>query len=117
MEVIRMKPREIAKRFLPSIVVDAIRWVKNKNGNKSLQQYLLGGRGTLSPGYGIYKRQLIMETLTNETLLERFRRNEALPPGYGVGVDERCIEYPWLLAHLSDKQERVWCLIVCTLRK
>ena len=46
-----------------------------------------------------------MQALADKTLLECFRRNEPLPLGYGVGVDERCIEYPWLLAHLHDEPE------------
>jgi SAM-dependent methyltransferase len=32
------------------------------------------------------------------SLLEPFVRGEQLPPGYGVGLDERVVEYPWLLA-------------------
>jgi SAM-dependent methyltransferase len=100
-----MRPRQIAKRFLPPIVVDAIRWLKNGDAHKPLHQYLQSGRVPWSPGYATYKRQLITQSLADETLLERFRRCEPLPPDYGVGVDERCIEYPWLLAHLCDEAE------------
>lgn len=87
------------------MVVDAIRWVRNRDAKKPLQQYLQGGRVPWSSGYGAYKGQLIMQTLMDESLLQRFRRGESLPAGYGVGVDERCIEYPWLLAHLQDREE------------
>jgi SAM-dependent methyltransferase len=31
-------------------------------------------------------------------LLDPFVRGEQLPAGYGIGLDERVIEYPWLLA-------------------
>lgn len=100
-----MSLKQITKRLLPPIVVDTIRWVRNKNDNKALQRYLHGGRVPWSPGYDIYKKQLIMRALRDETLLGLFRCGEPLPPGYGVGVDERCIEYPWLLAHLHDGPE------------
>jgi SAM-dependent methyltransferase len=32
-------------------------------------------------------------------MLERFAMGEPLPDGYGLGLDERCVEYPWLFAH------------------
>ena len=52
-------------------------------------------------GYYLYKSKLITEALQNENLLAGFRHNDPLPSGYGYGVDERCIEYPWLIANLS----------------
>jgi SAM-dependent methyltransferase len=33
--------------------------------------------------------------------------HSSLPPGYGIGIDERCIEYPWLMAHLQSGSEIV----------
>ncbi len=35
--------------------------------------------------------------LTEPALLDVFRRREALPLNYGIGLDERVVEYPWLL--------------------
>lgn len=87
------------KRLLPPIVLDALWWVREK---RLQRRYLRGGKVPWSPGYGIYKKQLVMKALADGVLLERFRRGESLPSGYGVGVDERCIEYPWLLVHLHD---------------
>lgn len=43
-----------------------------------------------------------MAALADEPLLMRFRHGEALPAGYGVGVDERCIEYPWAVSRLDN---------------
>jgi len=97
-----MSIRQGAKSLLPPIALDAIRWL---GASRALRQYLRGGEVPWSPGYAIYKRQLITQALADETLLQRFRHGEPLPPGYGIGVDERCIEYPWLLAHLHDGPE------------
>lgn len=97
-----MNPKQVAKRLLPPLIVDAIRQAVWR---RDIQHYLNGGRVPWSPGYEIYERQLIMQALADEALLERFRHGEPLLPGYGVGVDERCIEYPWLLAHLHDGLE------------
>src|SRR4051812_49202949 len=39
--------------------------------------------------------------------MERFRRSEPLPAGYGAGLDERCVEYPWCLSRLRESDVRV----------
>lgn len=49
--------------------------------------------------YHVRHRRFIERVLDDPGLLERFRRNERLPRSFGVGFDERVIEYPWLLAH------------------
>jgi hypothetical protein len=100
-----MRPSQFAKKFLPPIAVDAIRWLKNRDADKPMHQYLQSGRVPWTPGYGLYRSQFIAQALADETLLERFRRCEPLPSDYGVGLDERCIEYPWLMAYLCDEPE------------
>src|ERR1700693_5673404 len=68
---------------------------------KQLARFRRTERIPWSPGYHIYRRQLIAETLATEHLLELFRSGKPLPPAFGHGVDERCVEYPWLFSHLS----------------
>ncbi len=58
-----------------------------------------------SPDYNNYKRELITRILRDESLLARFRLGELLPTGYGIGIDERCVEYPWLLANLGQRSD------------
>lgn len=48
--------------------------------------------------YGARHRAFVERTLDDAQLLERFRRGERLPRRYGIGFDERVVEYPWLLA-------------------
>lgn len=43
-------------------------------------------------------RRFLAAALDNPTLLDRFRSGAALPAGYGVGLDERVVELPWLLS-------------------
>jgi 2-polyprenyl-3-methyl-5-hydroxy-6-metoxy-1,4-benzoquinol methylase len=43
-------------------------------------------------------RRFVGEVLDDSALVERFARNEALPLGYGVGLDERVVEFPWLFS-------------------
>ena len=39
--------------------------------------------------------------LTDHELLARFRCDETLPANYGFRIDERVVEYPWVLARLG----------------
>lgn len=57
--------------------------------------FLASGKRPFSTGYGAYKETRI------RGVLERgdFRAGR-LPEGYGLDLDERVIEYPWLLSHL-----------------
>ena len=47
-------------------------------------------------------QSLSLDSLKNEKMLDCFRQGELLPHGYGIGIDERCVEYPWLIAQLDD---------------
>jgi hypothetical protein len=39
--------------------------------------------------------------------MNRFRLDQQLPEGYGFRLDERAIEYPWVLSRLDDKATRL----------
>lgn len=94
-----MNLRQVVKSLTPPIVIDTIRAYSKKD---TVQLYLRSGRVPWSQGYSVYRTQLIVSVLRNESLLGLFRRGMPLPPGYGVGIDERCIEYPWLVAHTHE---------------
>jgi SAM-dependent methyltransferase len=68
-----------------------------------IQQYLNGGRVPWSDGYSKYKNAFIASALADSTLLDRFERSEALPPGYAPRLDERVVEYPWVLSRLRER--------------
>jgi SAM-dependent methyltransferase len=97
-----MKASRTAKGVLPPIVVDIGKGIRT---DVALHRYLRGKRVAWSRGYWIYWEKLIVQALRDESLLERFRHGDPLPPDYGIGIDERCIEYPWLLAHLHEGPE------------
>src|SRR5437879_7694562 len=58
-------------------------------------------------GYTIYKEQLLRRTLRDGNLIDRFRDKRSLPPEFGVGIDERCVEYPWLISRLPVASGRL----------
>ena len=73
----------------------------------AVQNYLNNGRIPWSPGYKQYKLEQLEKTIQSNDLLETFRAGKQLPLGYGYGVDERMIEYPWLISRLNSRDERL----------
>ena len=53
------------------------------------------------------RERILAEAVRDPDLLARFAAHRELPAGYGRGMDERCVEYPWLLAHLPGGDARV----------
>lgn len=45
--------------------------------------------------YDSYHDQFITHALASEPILECFRNGWQLPDNYGIGIDERCIEFSW----------------------
>lgn len=79
-------------------------WAQNRWHPAIRAQYRARGRIPLTAGY-VEERAWFVE--------QQFQSNECmtgfavalpgfLPQGYGVGLDERCIEWPWAMAHLGD---------------
>jgi SAM-dependent methyltransferase len=102
-----MNIKKLAKNLLPPIVIEAAKYATGKSPQKILQHYLQNGRIPWSPGYRLYKTQLITQSISDNSMLERFRCGDPLPASYGYGIDERCIEYPWLFAHLPANAKRI----------
>jgi hypothetical protein len=65
-----------------------------------LSVYVQNGRVPYSIGYSQMRNLFVKEALDDEALLESFRSGEALRPGYGIGIDERVVEYPWMCSRL-----------------
>ncbi len=73
--------------------------------SEAIQHYLDQGRKPWSTGYREFKQQFIQTSINNADLLEKFRLKQSLPEGYGEFLDERVVEYPWVLSRLSRKPE------------
>ena len=56
----------------------------------------------LTPEYGRAHTVLIEAMLDDDALIGRMRERLSLPQGYGIGLDERVVEYPWLFARRSS---------------
>src|SRR4030042_1878495 len=49
------------------------------------------------------KTRLLRRVLSDSSLLHCFGLGLPLPANYGVGIDERCIEYPWFISQASKQ--------------
>lgn len=63
--------------------------------------YFCRGRLPLSVGYREYRNCYVRKVIANEELLDVFSAGQELPAGFGVRLDERVVEYPWLLSRLA----------------
>jgi predicted SAM-dependent methyltransferase len=62
--------------------------------------YRCQGRIPWSAGYGAYRTTLIEKLITDQEFLERFQEGRDLPDGFGMRLDERVIEYPWVFTKI-----------------
>jgi SAM-dependent methyltransferase len=67
-------------------------------------QYVAEGCIPWSSAYNAARFSFAEQQLASEEALSRFREGGTgfLPAGYGYALDERCIEWPWALAHIGD---------------
>jgi SAM-dependent methyltransferase len=61
----------------------------------------LTGHRPWTAGYKEYRKVFLCDALANKELLEGFQKNQALPDKYGFRIDERVVEYPWVLSRLG----------------
>src|SRR5947209_835024 len=74
---------------------------------RALQEYEASGRIPWSAGYHVAHDNLIAATLDDARLMAIFAAGRNLPGDYGIGIDERCVELPWLFAKLQNVSARI----------
>jgi SAM-dependent methyltransferase len=86
----------LSRRVAPPVLLDVAKQVR-----ASLGAWMYPHKPVpWSRGYGSYRNRYVTTTIHDTALLDRFRRAERLPDGHGIGLDERCVEYPWCLSNL-----------------
>ena len=102
-----MNIRKLVEQILPPLAADLIRpWVRKDYDEAALRVYERE-RKPYSRGYRIYVQRLVVRTLNDGGPVESFRRGAPLPDGFGRDIDERCVEYPWVLANLPAGPARM----------
>jgi SAM-dependent methyltransferase len=98
---------DIAKELLPPILIRPMQAISRRFSQSPVDVYIANGRRPWTFGYLEYKQQYLESTLDDQALMDRFGKGISLPDGYGIGLDERCIEYPWLLSQLDAAPRRL----------
>ena len=71
-------------------------WIKRR-------VYVVRGRRPWSAGYGSFRDWYVARVIASPEQLAPFRDGAPLPDRFGIGLDERVIEYPWVLSRLSEQ--------------
>lgn len=73
---------------------------------RAIDKYMKNGRIPWSEGYHPYRWQQIVASLNSSNICDQFLNQKQLPAQYGWGLDERIVEYPWVLTRLIDRGEK-----------
>jgi SAM-dependent methyltransferase len=95
---IRRTARRVASRFWRND-----RWLTIA----AVERYQDNGRVPWSEGYTEVKRRAIASAIGDCAVVERFAVRGQLPPGFGARIDERIVEFPWVLSKLQDGPARL----------
>lgn len=102
-----MSLKESIEFWVPPSLIAVGKLAAGKTPQQKINRYLSSDRIPWSPGYEPYKQQTIQAVLQNQSLLEIFNQAKSMPSGYGLYLDERCVEYPWLFSKLPAAAQYV----------
>ncbi|MBC6961616.1 class I SAM-dependent methyltransferase [Anaerolineae bacterium CFX9] len=72
-----------------------------------LWRYRQGGAKPWSAGYIAFRNQFIENTLKSRETLQIFASGRPLPPNFGIRLDERVVEYPWVFSKLNEEGRHI----------
>ena len=96
---------DLAERLANSFSYRVNSIVSRRRDQRDYKRYLRSEKPPLTPGYDVHKWSQITEVLSDAAVLDVFKRGVALPANYGHGIDERIVEYPWLISRLPQGSE------------
>ena len=86
-------------------LITAIKDRRNRMVKKRrIDKFLDSPRVPWTAGYDDYKWQKIAQYINDPAILDIFRTTKNLPENYGVGLDERIVEYPFVFSRLQNKK-------------
>lgn len=85
-----------------------LHWVGYEvDADSAIQAFEQGGRVPWTTGYREAKFRFLKDILQDPIILELFHKGRDLPANFGVGFDERCVEYPWVFAQITKSDRRI----------
>lgn len=89
--------KRVFQELCPPIIYRAAATLKANLPSKTGNELVPWG-----PSYSAAKQAYIGEALSDAPLMNSFSTSQALPERFGVGIDERCVELPWLLSRIGE---------------
>ena len=74
-----------------------------KKFDATMKRFFEEGKIPWSPGYAYHKKKTIIDSISNEELMEGIQR-KVLPKGFAHRLDERIIEYSWIFSNLPNEK-------------
>ncbi len=81
----------------PKLKMRVPKWMAPKD---DIHKYISNGRRPWTRGYLDYRNAVIKSTINDFELMKSFSSKSPLPDRFGEYLDERVVEYPWLIANL-----------------
>ena len=88
-------------RKLMSLVIPVS--VKTDYREEKISTFIQNGRIPWSEGYSEYKTKSITEAINSVEIINSFKTG-TLSADYGLWLDERIVEYPWIFSKISEKE-------------
>jgi SAM-dependent methyltransferase len=76
---------------------------KRSQAPTPLEKFEAGGYLPWTFGYEVYKWTAIMGAVTSSDTLDLFAKKKQLPHRFGWRIDERIVEYTWLISHMQSE--------------
>ena len=83
--------------------IDKVFGSRHSGDQDDIRLYESSGRLPWSHGYKQYRARYIRNIIIDSMYMNRFASNSNLPGGHGLRLDERVVEYPWILSRLGNK--------------
>jgi hypothetical protein len=93
---------DLAERLANSFSYRTKAFLSGRRKRRDYNRYIGSGNQPLTPGYHVHKWTQIARALGDGSLLDLFKRGLTLPANYGYGIDERIVEYPWLISRIPN---------------
>lgn len=103
----RFRSQSGAPNFVIRALRDRAAWLQQLRSEFRAGIFRARGFRLGSYGYADHKLRQLEQLSRDERILGCFRTGAPLPAGFGRGVDERAIEYPWVFARLPVGSGRV----------
>jgi len=96
----------MVKKIIPFLKKHYIKYNNEKQAkrqNEIRKKFMANGQIPWSEGYSNHKQEAILNSISDATILREFSQNR-IPKNHGYRLDERIVEYPWIISNLKKEK-------------